>query len=113
MADLQKDQKRDYQKFFIEDGEPGFSPDYNKYVIEKTIKKTNAVRRQKMVQFREGVAERSDAVATYLKSRIGEGVTPIEKYFGKQWMAYLRGAQIQNVLRTKLKSKERKVYLPK
>jgi len=116
---IKEEQKRDIALYFVEKGEAGFSPERNKAVIERTIKKSNLLRKKKALQYRENVQERADAVATYIKSRIAEGNTPVEKYFGKRWMAYLRGQKILNILKSKYKPKhkkvaavERKIYLP-
>jgi hypothetical protein len=112
--DIKEEQQRDHALYFIEDGEKGFSPEYNKMVIEKTMKKARAMRLQRQKEYTEAIGERSDAVATYFKSRLAEGYTPIEKYFGKKNMAYLRGEKILQVLKKRsfLGGKERKVYLP-
>jgi hypothetical protein len=111
---ISEEQKRDNALYFVEDGEPGFNPDYNKFVIENTIKKHNLVMKRRQKAYEEAIRERSDAVATYLKSRVSEGSTPVEKYFGKKWMSYLRGEKIMNVLKKNsfLGGKERKLYIP-
>jgi hypothetical protein len=110
---IKEEQERDNALYFVEDGEPGFSPEHNKFVIENSIKKYRANRRRKAKEYVEAIQERSDAVATYIKSRIAEGNTPVEKYFGKTMMAYLRGEKIMNVLKQKssLFGKERKIYV--
>lgn len=105
-----EEQKRDHAIYFVEEGEPGFSPERNKQIIENTIKKTDAIRAKKMRQYRENVQERADAVATYLKSRVAEGNTPIEKYFGKKWMSHLRGQKILQILKSKYQPKHKRVY---
>jgi len=94
-------QTRDYQKFFVEKGEAGFNPDYNKFVIENTIKKTNALRIKKMKQFRDAIGERVDAALDYCYSMKNRSM-PVEKYFGKKWMAYLRGEEIADKLRSQV-----------
>lgn len=75
------------------DPDPGFSPERNKRVIENSIKKYEKVRTAKIKAWREGVAERSDALAQYFSSPKFTS-TPFGKYFGKKWMAYLRGEKI-------------------
>jgi hypothetical protein len=67
-----------------------------------------------MKEYRDQIAERSDAVATYLTSRIAEGNTPIEKYFGKKMMSHLRGEKILQILKGfyTIGGKKRKLYLP-
>lgn len=119
---IQEEQKRDVALYFVEDGEAGFNPAWNKAVIERTIKKSEALRRKKAKQYIENVRERADAVATYLKSRAAEGSTPIEKYFGRQYFSYLAGRKIRsNVMEMNAAKNsgmknvapfKRKVYLP-
>ena len=111
---VEEEQKRDHALYFVEDGEPGFSPEHNKFVIENTIKKTEAMKKRKKKEYEEALGERSDAVVTYLRSRFAEGSTPIEKYFGKQWMAKLRGEKIAQVLQQSriINGQKRKLYLP-
>lgn len=119
---IQEEQKRDVALYFVEDGEAGFNPAWNKAVIERTIKKSEALRRKKAKQYVENIRERADAVATYLKSRVAEGSTPIEKYFGKRMMAHLAGRRIMGKIMEMNAAKnakkkgvipiKRKVYLP-
>lgn len=113
------EQARDHALYFVEDGEPEFSPARNKFIIENTIKKYEALRRKKRRMYVDSVRERADAVATYLKSRVAEGNTPVEKYFGKRWMAHLRGQQILNTVKRlyapkhkRVNPKSRPFYLP-
>jgi hypothetical protein len=116
MKKITKEEEEDYKKYFIEKGDPGFSPARNKFVVEKTIAKMDKMRQEKHKQWVEGFRERADAVETYLSSRIAQGNTPIEKYFGKRWMSYLRGQKIMKIIKTKkneITGKiEPKVYLP-
>ena len=89
------------RKFWPDKPDPGFSPDRNKFVIESTIKKYEAMRAKKLKEFREGVAERAYAIASYLTSRYGaHSSTPIQRYFGKRYLAELRGQNIINKLKT-------------
>ena len=89
------------RKFWPDKPDPGFSPDKNKFVIESTITKYEANRARKINEFKDGVAERSHAIACYLMSPHGaQSSTPIQKYFGKQYLAKLQGQNIINKLRT-------------
>lgn len=87
-------EKDDYDKFFIAEGDPGFSPERNKAIIEGTIKKYNAYRARKGKAHEEAIRERSHAVVSYLKHIDMGKNTPVEKYFSKGELAYLRGEQI-------------------
>ena len=79
-------------KFVGVDPDPGFDPAHNEAVIERTIKAAEAQRRAKRRKFQEGLAERSEALATYLNS-VGQGgkESNITRYFGKKYQAYLAG----------------------
>lgn len=107
-----KDQERDHALYFIEDGDVGFSPERNKQVIENSIKKYEAMRMRKNKEYIENIRERSDAVATYLKSRVAEGSTSVEKYFGRKELLRLQGVSILNKMKAAVAQKERKIYLP-
>lgn len=110
---IQDEQKRDVALYFVEDGEVGFNPAHNKWVIEHTIQKAKLNKKKRANQYNEQLRERADAVATYVKSRAAEGSTPVEKYFGKRWMSYLRGEKIIQVLKnSSLYGKKKNLYLP-
>lgn len=89
------------RKFWPDKPDPGFSPDKNKFVIESTIMKYEAMRAKKVKEFNEGVAERANAAACYLTSEHGaRSSTPIQRYFGKRTLAKLQGKSIINKLKT-------------
>ena len=94
---MNTNEKRDYQKFFIENGEEGFSPEYNAWVVENSIRKSDIERAKRLKEHREAVAERSEAVISYLKSKFVRGTSPVEQYFGKRTLAYLRGEKIKEI----------------
>ena len=83
-------------KYVPTDSEPGFSPEKNKQVIDRTIKKYEAMRKAKMKEWVGGVQERTDALASFFKSKAFQSGVPAERYFGRKWMAYLRGEQIKD-----------------
>lgn len=91
-------EQRDHQKFFVEKGDPGFSPEHNKYIIEKTIKEHEANIMKRRKAYVEQVAERSDAAMDYVRylERGGDSKNPYsaEKYFGRKILAELRGQKI-------------------
>ena len=103
-SDLTKNQKRDYQLYLVEDGEAGFSPERNKYVIEKSIKEYEAMRKRRMKDYQDNLGERTDAVATFLTSKFAQysAFPNIEKYFGRQYLAHLRGEQIAQQLKRQM-----------
>lgn len=98
MPTITKNEEKDYKKFFVESGEPGFSPERNKAIIEKSIRKYEAMRKLKMKEHTDGVAERTDAILHFLKSDAVHSTNPLEKYFGRNTLAYLRGEQIRDKL---------------
>lgn len=95
---LTTNQKRDYEKFFIERGEAGFSPKRNEEVIKRSIKKAEKMRAEKRKKHYDALGERVEAVTDYLM-HIGRGKsTPIDKYFSKNMLAYLQGQRIVQTL---------------
>ncbi len=91
--DLTENQKLDYQNWFVEKGEAGFSPEYNEMVIVKSIEKHKAMQRAKRKAYIDGIAERVDAVKTWLYSLKGSQMSA-ERYFGRRGLAYLQGQKI-------------------
>lgn len=112
--DIKEEQKRDHAIYFIEDGEEGFSPEHNKFVVENTMKKYAKNRKRKQKEYLDALRERSDAVATYLKSRAAESNRPVEAYFSKRELAYLRGERIVKKLQngSLLGKQGRDLYIP-
>ena len=96
-------------KFFKEKPEDGFSYERNQAIIDGTIKKYEAMRRKKYQQFREGLLERTDAIAQFLTSPKFTS-TSAGKYFGKRWMAYLRGDTIRQKLMNPLQADTTRLY---
>ena len=94
MANLTKNQVLDFRKWYLDTPEEGFSPERNKAVIEQTIAKSKLMQERKNKDYVEQVRERSDAVATFLKSVAMGKVANIERYFGRRELARLRGQQI-------------------
>lgn len=89
-----ENQKRDYQKFFIEKGEPGFSAKKNDFVIESTIKKAEKLRSSRRKKYNEALRERASAVESYLSHLARGGSTSVEKYFGRAELARLQSQKI-------------------
>lgn len=113
LPDSLKEQKqRDHALYYIEEPDSSFSPERNKAMVAESIRRTNENRRKKTKEFNDKVGERVDAVVTYLRSRVAEGSTPIERYFGKRQLAHLRGQQILRTIRTKINGKMRTIHLP-
>lgn len=87
------------KKFLPKTQEPGFSVAKNRWIINNTIKKYEKNRQKKMAEFTDKLKERTDAAATYLGGMMGAARSrSVESYFGKTYLAHLRGQDIQNML---------------
>lgn len=95
----QDNQTRDYQKFYVVKPDSNFNPDKNKKIVEDSIKKYEKKRLDQRKNYIEQLSERADAVYSYLKHMDRGHSTPIEKYFGKRTLAYLRGQKIVQTIR--------------
>jgi hypothetical protein len=106
-----EDIKKEDLKFFVEKGEPGFNPERNKQIIENSIKKYERTVAQKRAEHRDELAERVDALVQYFCSPKFIS-NPINHYFGKRWIAYLRGEQALDRIKGKrLEMDTQKLYL--
>jgi len=92
------------KKFWPKEPEPGFSPERNRQVVDKSIEKYEAMRKKKMALFTENLKERTDALASYLAGGSGlQRNRSLEQYFGKRYLAHLRGEDITDELRERLR----------
>ena len=90
--------KADLQ-FVPVDADKDFDPEHNRRVIEKTIRDSERIRRQKNREFGEKIAERADAAAYFLKGLAeGRTSTSAEKFFGRKQLAHIRGQEIMKKL---------------
>ena len=88
--------------------DPDFDPSRNKRIIENVIQETDKMQRQKQKDFNDRVDERSSAVMDYLKSLDRGGkATQIERYFGKKYIAYLRGQEFLSKLQQEYNAKKK------
>jgi len=80
-------------------GDPDFSEEHNKRVIAEVDAWNDEQDRKRSRDFSEKTLERTSAVAQYLKS-VSEGAeSSTDKYFGKRYLAYLRGQEIVKKLK--------------
>ena len=87
-------------KYVQVDPDPEFDPKHNQAVIEKTIKDNEKLVKARNSGALEGVKERNNAVAIYLRSlNQGGKATDYQKFFGKKYLAYLRGKEIMEKLK--------------
>ena len=81
-------------------GDPGFSVEHNERVIKETNDWNDMMDRKRERDFKSKVQERTNAVAQYLKNvGSGKGISSLEGYFGKRYLAYLRGEEIVKKLK--------------
>ncbi len=92
--DLTKNQILDYKKWYLDRPEKGFSPERNKKVIELSIAKSRLLAERRNKDYIEQIRERADAVASFLKFVDRGGDDRIDRYLGKKWLAHMRGQQI-------------------
>lgn len=89
----------DLKLFFKEGGDPGFSPERNRAVIEGTIRKYNQRRREAEKLHARALDERVDAAADYIKHlETSRGETDPERYFGKKYLTQLQAHKIVDKL---------------
>lgn len=101
-----ENQRRDYDKYFIKEGDATFSPERNALIMDESIKAYEAKRKLQHNKFVEQLKERVDATVSLLFSTKGvcqrcpaDSTEPcphntIEKYFGRKYLAHLQGQRI-------------------
>lgn len=95
-------------KYVKVDPDPDFDPAHNMAVIEKTIKDNERLVRERNRESLEKVKERNNALVTYLRSlNQGGKTTNYEKFFGKKYLAYLRGKEIMETIKSQMAIKGR------
>jgi hypothetical protein len=95
-------------KYVSVDPDPNFDPEHNQRVIEQTIRDNDKLVKSRIGVFDEKAKERTNAVATYLRS-ISQGgkSTDREKFFGKKYLAYLRGQEVMDSIKQQMMIKGR------
>ena len=87
-------------KYVRVDPDPEFDPIHNQAIIEKTIKDNQELVKSRNNTALEGAKERNNALAIYLRSlNQGGKATNYEKFFGKKYLAYLRGKEIMEKIK--------------
>ena len=90
-------------KYVKIDPDPDFDPEHNKQVIEKTIKDNEKLVTRRTNESLEKIKERHNALAIYLRSlNQGGKATDHEKFFGKKYLAYLRGKEIMDSIKQQM-----------
>lgn len=82
-------------------GDADFDPEHNKRIIAEVDAWNDQMEERKEREFKEKIQERTNAVAQYLQNITkGQGINNIQKYFGKRYLAYLRGEEIVRQLKS-------------
>ena len=82
-------------------GDENFDPEHNKRVIEEVDAWNDEMDRKRKREFKEKTQERVSAIAHYFTNVTqGKGVSGVDKYFGKRYLAYLRGEEIVRQLKS-------------
>ena len=95
-SDFQKKHVKpaDFDKVSV-DGDPNFDLERHNKLIEETIKHNERISRDKKREYDEGIKERAWAVTKYIENlKSGGGETNTEKYFGRNYINYLKGQEI-------------------
>lgn len=88
------------EKYVPVDADPDFDPEHNRRVIQSVIDDNERIARRKRRENEQGIRERANAVARYLKSLdMGKGESNLVKYFGKRELARLRGEDVLSRLK--------------
>ena len=90
-------------KFVSVDPDTNFDPEHNKRVIEQVIEDNEKLVKTRVKDFEGKTKERHNAVATYLRS-ISQGgkTTDYQKFFGRKYLAYLRGKEVMDNLKQQM-----------
>ena len=95
------------------DGDVGFSIARNRAIIEKSIKKNEALMRAKQRAHDEALAERTDAATSFLialtkgKYTTVNAHTAAMRFFGRKELARLRGEEIKQQMLEQMKKNAR------
>lgn len=93
----------DDKKFYLEIPDANFSPERNKAVVRKSIKKYNAMQAKKGQQYKDAYGERSEAVISYLRMAEKKPGYDLLRYFDKSYLTFLRGDDIRRELMARMK----------
>ena len=83
----------DVGKFDV-DGDPNFDLERHNALIEKTLKHNERVSRDKRREWEGAMKERAWAATKLIENIKTGGEQNAEKYFGKNYLNYLKGQQI-------------------
>ena len=82
-------------------GDLGFSEEHNRKVVAEVDAWNDEMDRMRSREYKEKVRERTDAVGSYFRNITqGKGVHGVDEYFGRRYLAYLRGEEIVKQLKS-------------
>lgn len=94
-------------KLVVVDGDPDFSLEHNERVVRETIAKNERLMREKKREYDEGIKERSWAAGQFINDlKQGNSESNVNKYFGSKYLAYLRGKEVMEQLKSLYGKKE-------
>lgn len=88
----------DMKRFWKERPDPDFSEAHNEDVIARSIARAVKHREEMRKLQTEGIRERANALASFIKYQDHGGVKNAETYFGRKEMARLQGKKVIQML---------------
>lgn len=92
----------DMKRFWKERPDPDFSVKHNEEVVARSIARAEALRKQKIKEKMEGLGERANALASYIKYLDHGGGKSADNYFGKKTLAELQGKKVMTILQKRM-----------
>lgn len=90
-------QMKDMQRYFVEGGDVGFSPERNKYIVESTLQNNFNILKARAKQYNDKLTERVYATSDYLEYLNKGKAGNAERYFGKRELARLKGVEFAHM----------------
>ena len=88
----------DMKRFWAERPDPDFSPEHNDEVVKRSIAKAEKHRKAMRKLQQDGLAERTSALASFIKYQDHGGHKNADAYFGRKEMARLQGKKVIQML---------------
>lgn len=77
------------------DPDPDFNFERNQKIIDESLKKARLYKDESLKNWRRGVQERVHATVRYIDALQSDKTRSAENYFGKKYLAHLRGKEIK------------------
>lgn len=88
----------DMKRYWSSQPDPNFSKEKNERVIANSIKKAEEHRKKMNQLQKEGLGERVNALASYIKYLDHGGMKTAEGYFGRKELAKLQARKVTQIL---------------